>query len=147
MPVQTFYLSTWGSTSLPLVICVWGRRTQFLISVGCFVHYWVSCAINKRGFLRLYLYQHTFLLLKKGSKKEACSYRPVSLPSVPCKILEHIIFHHIMGTSMDSPGSLMWKPANYNSRTPRQKLRPPGGLLPWILYRGVPRRFVSPNPI
>ena len=36
-------------------------------------------------------------VIKKGSKKEACNYRPVSLTSVPCKILEHIIFHHIMG--------------------------------------------------
>ena len=27
--------------------CVWGTRTQPLICVGCSVHYWVSCAINK----------------------------------------------------------------------------------------------------
>ena len=36
-------------------------------------------------------------VFKKGSKKEACDYRPVSLTSLPRKILEHIIFHHIMG--------------------------------------------------
>ena len=37
------------------------------------------------------------LFLKKGSRKEACNYRSVSLISVPCKIMEHIIFHHTMG--------------------------------------------------
>ena len=36
-------------------------------------------------------------VFKKGSKKEACDYRPVSLTSLPRKILEHIISHHIMG--------------------------------------------------
>ena len=30
--------------------CVRGTRTQPLICVGCSVHYWVSCAINKGGF-------------------------------------------------------------------------------------------------
>ena len=41
--------------------CLWsiygvrGTRMQPLIFVGCSVHYWVSCAINKRGFLRLHL--------------------------------------------------------------------------------------------
>ena len=33
---------------------------------------------------------------KKGSKTKASNYRPVSLTSVNCKVLEHIIFHHIM---------------------------------------------------
>ena len=31
-----------------------------LISVGCYVYHWVSCAINKRDFLRLHLCRHTF---------------------------------------------------------------------------------------
>ena len=30
--------------------CIRGTRTQPLICVGCSVHYWVSCAINKKGF-------------------------------------------------------------------------------------------------
>ena len=32
--------------------CLRGTRTQPLICVGCSVHYWVSCAINKGGFFR-----------------------------------------------------------------------------------------------
>ena len=28
-------------------------QTQPLICVGCFVHYWVSCAINKGGFFEI----------------------------------------------------------------------------------------------
>ena len=35
-------------------------------------------------------------IYKKGSKSEAGNYRPVSLTSVTCKILEHIIFSQIM---------------------------------------------------
>ena len=34
--------------------CVRGTRTQPLICVGCSVHYWVTCAINKGGFLRFH---------------------------------------------------------------------------------------------
>ena len=30
-----------------------GTRTQPLICVGCSVHYWVSCAINKGGFFEI----------------------------------------------------------------------------------------------
>ena len=33
--------------------CVRGTRTQPLIFVGCSVHYWVSCAINKGGFFEI----------------------------------------------------------------------------------------------
>ena len=33
--------------------CVRGMRTQPLICVGCSVHYWVSCAINKGGLFEI----------------------------------------------------------------------------------------------
>ena len=35
-------------------------------------------------------------IFKKGSRSEAANYRSVSLTSVPCKLLEHIIYHSIM---------------------------------------------------
>ena len=35
-------------------------------------------------------------IYKKGSKLDAANYGQVSLPSIPCKIQEHIIFHNIM---------------------------------------------------
>ena len=31
--------------------CVRATRMQPLICVGCYLHYWVSCAINKGAFL------------------------------------------------------------------------------------------------
>lgn len=36
------------------------------------------------------------VLLKKGDKSLLVNYRPVSLTSVACKLMEHIIFKHIM---------------------------------------------------
>ena len=35
-------------------------------------------------------------LYKKGDKSQPVNYRPVSLTSVPCKVMEHILFKHIM---------------------------------------------------
>ena len=33
---------------------------------------------------------------KKGNRSQADNYQPISLTSVPCKIMEHIIFHEMM---------------------------------------------------
>ena len=35
-------------------------------------------------------------LFKKGDRPLACSYRPISLTCVPCKLLEHIVCSNIM---------------------------------------------------
>ena len=35
-------------------------------------------------------------IYKKGDKAQAVNYRPVSLTSITCKTMEHIIYHHIM---------------------------------------------------
>jgi len=35
-------------------------------------------------------------LIKKGDKSLSANHRPVSLTSVTCKLMEHIIFKHIM---------------------------------------------------
>ena len=35
-------------------------------------------------------------IYNKGPRTEAANYRPISLTSIPCKNLEHIIFHQIM---------------------------------------------------
>ena len=35
-------------------------------------------------------------IFKKGSRNLACNYRPISLTSTCCKLMEHIIFHFIM---------------------------------------------------
>ena len=49
--------------------CVRGTRTQPLICVGCFVHYWVSCAINKGG-----LFEIAFVVVDTQPRFEALAY-------------------------------------------------------------------------
>ena len=40
---------------------------------------------------------HIFPLFKKGDKTKAENYRPISLTSITCKLLEHIVHSNIMG--------------------------------------------------
>lgn len=35
---------------------------------------------------------------KKGPKDKTSDYRPISLTSIPCKILEHIVLHYLNET-------------------------------------------------
>jgi hypothetical protein len=35
---------------------------------------------------------------KRGAREEPSNYRPISLTSIPCKMLEHIVLHHLNGT-------------------------------------------------
>ena len=44
-------------------------------------------------------------LFKKGDRSTPSNYRPVSLTSISCKVLEHIVHHHII-THLDSRGIL-----------------------------------------
>ena len=39
---------------------------------------------------------HISAIFKKGDRNQAANYRPVALTAIPCKIMEHIIFSHIM---------------------------------------------------
>ena len=48
--ILLFFLSvTWNH----IYYCVRGTKMQPLICVGCSVHYWVSCTINKGGFFEI----------------------------------------------------------------------------------------------
>ena len=40
---------------------------------------------------------HIFPLFKKGDKTKAKIYRPISLTSISCKLLEHIVHSTVMG--------------------------------------------------
>ena len=37
-------------------------------------------------------------IFKKGSRKKAGNYRPISLTSIVCKIMEHCVRNHIVNT-------------------------------------------------
>ena len=56
-------------------------------------------------------------IYKKGPKQEARNYRPISLTSVTCKILEHIIFSQIIDAALHSSLLHCRNPARIPERT------------------------------
>ena len=53
-------------------------------------------SIEEHNVPKDWLVANVTALFKKGDKSQPVNYRPVSLTSVPCKIMEHVIFKHIM---------------------------------------------------
>ena len=53
-------------------------------------------SIEEHNVPKGWLVANVTALFKKGDKSQPVNYRPVSLTSVPCKIMEHVIFKHIM---------------------------------------------------
>ena len=68
--------------------------------------YWRKLLTKLRHFLpsfstshwepEKYLQTGSWQTSQKGDKTQAVNYRPVSLTSITCKTMEHIIYHHIM---------------------------------------------------
>ena len=53
-------------------------------------------SIEEHNVPKDWLVANVTALFKKGDKSQPVNYRPLSLTSVPCKIMEHVIFKHIM---------------------------------------------------
>jgi hypothetical protein len=52
-------------------------------------------SIEEHNVPKDWLVANVTALFKKGDKSQPVNYRPVPLTSVPCKIMEHVIFKHI----------------------------------------------------
>ena len=64
--------------------------------IAPFLQYLYTQSLESGGLPDDWLKANITPVFKKGSKHLPENYRPISLTSVPCKILEHIIFHDIM---------------------------------------------------
>ncbi|KAJ8020472.1 RNA-directed DNA polymerase from mobile element jockey [Holothuria leucospilota] len=61
---------------------IFQKLFQKSVSSGCLPAAWLDANITP--------------IYKKGERSDPANYRPVSLTSIPCKLLEHIIHRHIM---------------------------------------------------
>ena len=64
--------------------------------IAPFLQYLYTQSLESGGLPDDWLKANITPVFKKGSKHLPENYRPISLTPVPCKILEHIIFHDIM---------------------------------------------------
>ena len=53
-----------------------------------------NASLRKSELPREWKMAHVAPLHKKGSTDQPNNYRPISLTSIPCKLLEHIVLHH-----------------------------------------------------
>ena len=58
---------------------------------------------------------HIIPVFKKGNKHDASNYRPVSLTSICCKTLEHVVASHIM-SNLDSRGIITERQHGFRAR-------------------------------
>ncbi|KAL8579531.1 hypothetical protein ACOMHN_025484 [Nucella lapillus] len=72
-------LKTLASEVSPLLTSIFQRS----LSTGCVPEDWRTA--------------HVTPVYKKGEHYKASNYRPISLTSVPCKIMEHVIVSNVMG--------------------------------------------------
>lgn len=66
------------------------------VEIAPFLQFLFSKSMESGAVPSDWLKANVTSVFKKGSKHLVANYRPISLTAVPCKILEHIIFHNIM---------------------------------------------------
>ena len=55
-----------------------------------------QASLNRGTLLRHGVRHLSYIFLMKGSKSDACNYRPISLTSILCKLCEHILHSAIL---------------------------------------------------
>ena len=102
-------MNSWITNHSKYYYCVRGTRTQPLIFVGCSVHYWVSCEINKGVFLRLHLCRNTFASLWGACLRFASLWRTNSSGD-SCFLGVHLLFIFCLLWKMRGTPSACIKP-------------------------------------
>lgn len=65
-------------------------------SISLYLHVIYTKSLSSGALPDDWKIAHTVPIHKSGSKKDVTNYRPISLTSIPCKLLEHILYKEIM---------------------------------------------------